>query len=192
MLFVFSDVVPYQEIERQFGWEGATHLLPEVTIVPDSDPFEETREHSRRRALRALEIEELDEKGEAEGAKKEQVPEDKPEEIITPELDEEVVRVYPAHTDVPYSEDFVILEMTKPEYPVYELAQGIEGDVTVEMFIDDEGRVEHAWVLIATGPESFEKASLQAVRRFRFKPPVVNGNNSPMWIRFKIRFRVMS
>jgi len=80
LFFFLSDVVPYREIEKRLGWEGAVELLPEITIIPDNDPFEEILEQSRPRALAALEIEELDEKGPAEGAKREQVPQEKPEE----------------------------------------------------------------------------------------------------------------
>ncbi|MEJ2720885.1 MAG: energy transducer TonB [bacterium] len=192
LLFVFSDIVPYRDIERRLGWEGPMQLLPEITIIPDNDPFEEIREESRPRALTALEIEEFEETGPAEGAKREQVPEDKPDEIVTPELDDEVVRRYPAHTDVPYSEDYVILYVEKPEYPRYELEAGIEGDVTLEILVNEGGRVERVWVLSARGPKSFERASLDAAQRFRFKPPIVEGRPTAMWIRFQIRFRIMS
>ncbi|UCH85008.1 MAG: energy transducer TonB [Candidatus Latescibacterota bacterium] len=192
LLFFFSDVVPYREIEKRLGWEGAMQLLPEITIIPDNDPFEETLEQSRPRAMAALEIEELEEKGPNEGTKREQVPQEEPEEIITPELDDEVVRRYPSHTDVPYSEDYVILQMERPTYPEYELTEGIEGDVTLEILVNDAGRVEKVWVLAARGPKSFEHASIEAARRFLFKPPIVEGRPSPMWIRFQIRFRIMS
>ena len=67
-LFIFSDVVPYDMIEKRFGWEGVTQLLPEITIIPDNDPFEETRRTSKKRAMTALKIEEWDEKGKAPGA----------------------------------------------------------------------------------------------------------------------------
>jgi TonB family protein len=192
LLFIFSDVVPYREIEKRFGWEGAMRLLPEVTIIPDTDPYEETREMSRRRAFAALEIEELDEKGPAEGAKREEIPPEEPEEMITPELEKEIVRHYPAHTDVPYSEDYVILHMERPEYPDYELAEGIEGDVTLEILVNDGGRVERVWILAARGPKSFEHASLEAAKYFRFKPPIVDGRPTALWIRFQIRFRIMN
>lgn len=192
LLFIFSDIVPYRQIERRFGWEGPMQLLPEITIIPDTDPYEDIREESRPRALAALEIEEFEEKGPAEGAKREQIPEDKPDEIVTPELDDEVVRRYPAHTDVPYSEDYVILYVEKPEYPPYELEAGIEADVTLEILVNEGGRVERVYVLAARGPKSFERASLDAAQRFRFKPPIVEGRPTAMWIRFQIRFRIMS
>lgn len=191
-VFVFSDVVPYEVIEKRFGWEGATNVLPEITIIPDNDPFEELRQTSKKRAMTALEIEEWEEKGEAPGAKRQKEPTVKPEDKETPELDKEVVRHYPAHTSVPYSEDYVILHMIKPVYPPYELDNGIEGDVTVEILVNEGGRVEEVFVLVATGPKSFEYATVNAVRKYRFKPPIVDGRSMPMWIRFQIRFRIMS
>jgi len=45
---------------------------------------------------------------------------------------------------------------------------------------------------MATGSSSFEAVSLEAVRQFRFKPPIVDGKPSSMWIRFQIRFRIMN
>ncbi len=191
-IFISSDIVPYEMIEKRFGWEGVTQLLPEITIIPDNDPFEETRRTSKKRAMTALKIEEWDEKGKAPGAKRQQEPEKKPDEKVTPELDEEVVRHYPAHTNIPYSEDYIILNVVKPIYPQYELDNGVEADITVEILVNEGGRVEEVFVLAATGPKSFEYATLVAVRKFRFKPPIVDGQPMPLWIRFKIRFRILS
>lgn len=191
-LFFSTKDVPYRVLEHHFGWEGPTRILPDITIIPDTDPFEEVKKESRHRAMSAIDIEAWDETGPAEGAKKQQRPLEEPEKEITPELDKELVRHYPAHTAVPYSEDFVILHMIKPDYPPEELKNGIEADVTLELLVDDAGRVERAWVLIATGPRSFEQASLEAARQFRFKPPIVDGKTTELWIRFQIRFRIMS
>lgn len=191
LLYSTKDV-SYEVIEQRLGWEGATRLMPEITIIPDTDPFEDVRQESRRRATAAIRIEEWEETGPAEGARTQIKPEEKPEEKVTPDLDEEFVRHYPAHTEIPYSEDYVILYMVKPDYPREELDLGIEGEVTLEILVSSAGSVENAWVLSANGPQSFEAASLDAVRQFRFKPPIVNGIPTEMWIRFQIRFRIMS
>jgi TonB family protein len=192
VLFFSSRDVPYETLERHFGWEGPTRILPDITIIPDTDPFEDTRQESRRRAMAAIDVEEWDETGPAEGAKKRAPAEAEPEEKVSPELDKEMVRHYPAHTAVPYSEDYVIIHMVKPEYPPDELDQGVEGDVTLEILVDVVGVVEAAWVLTANGPQSFESVSLDAIRQFRFKPPIVEGRPSEMWIRFQFRFRIIS
>lgn len=189
-LFWLPTNVAYQVLKIQFGLEGPTRVLPEITLLPGTDPFEDLRQESRYRAMRAFDVEEMEDTGQAEGPRKQQALRDEPEKEITPELDVELARHYPAHTDVSYSEDFVILHMVKPEYPPEELKRGVEGDVTVEILINDGGSVDAAWVLIATGSRSFEKATLDAVHQFRFKPPIVQGKPAPMWIRFEIRFRI--
>lgn len=191
-LFFSTQNVSYRTLQRSFGWEGPTRILPEITIVPDTDPFEDLREESRRRAVAALDIEEWEETGPAEGARKQVPLIDAPEEKVSVEPGKDLVRHYPARTAVPYSEEYVILHMVKPDYPPQELSDGVEGDVTVELLVDIAGVVEGAWILAATGPRSFERASLDAARQFRFKPPVVDGKPSEMWIRFQIRFRIIS
>ena len=191
ILFITSDVVPYSEIEKRLGWEGETRLLPNITIIPDEDFYEDMREDSRLRTLAVMEVQVLDETGPSEGGVRQDIPPKEPEETISPELDLAEIRHHPAHTDVPYSEEYVILHMVQPEYPPNELLEGIEGDVTIEILVNEEGRVENAWVLAAMGPKSFEYASLAAVRQFRFKPPTENGHPVPMWIRFQVRFRLV-
>lgn len=190
LLFFTSDIVPYRELEKRIGWEGETRLLPNITIVPDEATFEEMREKSQRRTMTSMELEILDETGPAEGSQR-QTPTREPEEVEKPELEVADVRHYPVHTDVPYSEEYVILHMVQPEYPPQELLQGIEGEVTVELLINEEGEVENAWVLSSLGPKAFETASLKAVKQFRFKPPVQNGEPIQMWIRFQVRFRLV-
>jgi TonB family protein len=191
LLFVSSDVVPYSEIERRIGWEGEIRLLPHITILPDDDPFEDLRTASAVKTMSSMDLQLLNEKGPAEGGLKQEVPSERPEKLTSPELDLSDVRHYPANTDVPYSEDYVILFMVRPEYPPAELLDGIEGDVTVEILVNEEGTVENAWILAAVGPKNFEHASLAAVKQFRFKPPTRNGKPVPMWIRFQVRFRLV-
>jgi TonB family protein len=191
-----TENVPKEVLQLQFGWEGPTRVLPEITLIPGVEAFEESREESRYRATTVVEVEdeELEDEGEKEMVtrKIKQIPREEPDETVSPELEDEQVRTYPAHTSASYSEDYVILNMTRPEYPAEELKHGIEGDVTVELFVNDGGAVENAWVTMATGSSSFEAVSLEAVRQFRFKPPIVDGKPSSMWIRFQIRFRIMN
>jgi TonB family protein len=191
LLFFTSDVVPYSEFERRIGWEGPIRLLPDITIIPDNDPFEDMRETSVLKTMASLDIQMLDETGPNEGPLKQEIPVKYPDYFTAPQPELAEVRHYPANTDVPYSEDYVILHMVQPEYPPQELLEGIEGDVTVEILVNENGVVENAWILSAVGPESFEHSSLAAVRQFRFKPPMENGKPLPMWIRFQVRFRLL-
>jgi protein TonB len=189
MLFMTSDLVPLDNLRKNFGWEGQVRLLPEITIIPDRDPYEDPREASRLRVMTSVDLDIVDE-GPEEGGNVTKKPK-RPDTETTPQLDEKEIRHYPAHTDVPYSEDYVILHMVQPDYPPAELIAGVEADVTVEILVNEGGSVEDAWVLVADGPRSFEEASLEAVRQFIFKPPTQQGKPVPMWIRFQIRFRLI-
>ena len=80
--------------------------------------------------------------------------------------------------------------MVQPEYPIYELTNGIEGSVTVEMFVNENGRVEMASVVSSIGPEAFEKSSVKAVKQFVFQPPRKGDESTSMWIKFLIKFRI--
>ncbi|MFQ5511285.1 MAG: energy transducer TonB [Candidatus Krumholzibacteriia bacterium] len=191
LIFVTSDVVPYSELEERFGWEGETRILPNITILPDDDPFEDIRRDSRLAAMASMDVDLIEERAESEGGENTPVKPKDPEPLAQPEFDDADIRHYPAHTDVSYSENYVILHMVQPEYPPFELLQGIEGDVTVELLVNEEGMVENAWILAVLGPKSFEEASLAAVRQFRFRPPTQNGKPVPMWIRFQVRFRLL-
>ena len=192
LLFLTSDVVDYEALEKHLGWEGAVQLLPQITIIPDTDVYEDMRETSRLKTMSSMDVDLIKEKADAEGGDDQPVKSEKKDETQAPELDLSEVVHDPTHTDVSYSEDYVILHMVQPEYPPRELLEGIEGDVTVEILVDEDGHVENAWVLLADGPKAFQEASLEAVRQFRFKPPTENGKPIPMWIRFQVRFRLVS
>jgi len=68
----------------------------------------------------------------------------------------------------------------RPVYPQRAITRGIEGHVLVQFSIDELGRVVDARVLEAQPRGVFERAALQAVERFRYKPRVVNGEPIPV------------
>jgi len=61
-----------------------------------------------------------------------------------------------------------------PQYPVRMAQRGIEGWVTVELTIGEDGSVIEAKV-VASSNSGFERAALQAVRKWKYKPQIVNG-----------------
>jgi TonB family protein len=68
----------------------------------------------------------------------------------------------------------------RPEYPAYELQQGIEGKVVVQLLIDESGRV--ADVKFVSGSESFRAAIMAVVWRWRFSPAVDEGKPLKVWV----------
>ena len=189
-LFLFSDRLSLSEIEKAIGWKGELRLLPEVTILPDTDPFSSPEEQSELSAMSSLDLDLADAPDLIEPRKVEQDQPNEEEPLDIPQDDLLNVPSIPKKTEIPYSDTYVILKMIEPEYPPPELAAGVEGNVTVELFVNDQGRVEQATVLSAIGPRSFQESSLRAVRQFLFQPPIENGRPTPMRIKFLIKFRI--
>jgi TonB family protein len=190
LLFITSDMVPPTVLDKTFGWKGALQVLPDITIIPGGETFESFPRERQLRTMSSINLEVFEEMSEAEAGERDNIYRDEPEIPIPPEEGLDVVRTYEAHTSVPYSEDYVILNMVQPEYPIRELLDGVEGDVTVELLVNENGKVEKAWVLSAIGPRSFEKSSLRAVEKFVFQTPMEYGLPTSMWIRFHIKFRI--
>lgn len=77
----------------------------------------------------------------------------------------------------------------KMNYPKVALQRGVEGRVTVQMIVDEEGRVRDAVVLKGIGSGCDEEA-LRVVRRARFEPAEVDGKpvaaQHALWVQFKV------
>lgn len=188
-LFLVSDRIPFRQIERRVGWEGEIHLLPEITIIPDDDDVVSEDRQQRLDVMTSVNLD-LTENGDLPRSAEHDAERPDDAEDVKVALDEYDVRTVQAARDVSYSQDYVILKMVEPTYPPEELREGVEGNVTVQLFVNEKGRVERVSVLSAIGPESFELASLDAVRQFVFQPPVQNGKPTSMWIKFLIKFRI--
>jgi len=175
------------------GYEGPMRLMPDITIIDNKGLESELfSEEKHRMTLQEVEIfSENEEKVEEENPVTSTAPEKKQEEEMIDEISGiDYLRTYASHTDVPYRQDFVILSMVEPEYPEDAFRRRVEGYVLVEVYVDESGRVAEARVIRAQGLQSFENASLEAVRRFLFRPVVENGVPQPFWISFLISFRL--
>jgi len=64
-----------------------------------------------------------------------------------------------------------------PVYPDAARAEGIEGQVTVRYDVSAEGTVINPQVIQAEPGGVFDQAALDAVSRWRFRPPVIDGQN---------------
>lgn len=69
----------------------------------------------------------------------------------------------------------VILSRSEPVYPPTAARRGVEGWVRLQFTVNAEGRVQDAAVVAAQPPNLFDRAALQAVQQWRFKPRRVNG-----------------
>lgn len=71
--------------------------------------------------------------------------------------------------------DAVPLVRVSPQYPPSAMLRGIEGWVQLEFTITTAGTVRDAKVVEADPEGYFEKAALNAVARYKYKPKIVDG-----------------
>ncbi|GAB4257755.1 MAG: hypothetical protein Kow0065_07220 [Methylomicrobium sp.] len=69
----------------------------------------------------------------------------------------------------------VVVSRVLPNYPRRARDRGIEGWVKLEVVVSPRGDVSSAKVLSAEPKGVFERAALEAIRRWRFKPAYQNG-----------------
>ena len=71
--------------------------------------------------------------------------------------------------------DFLPLYRAMPEYPSSAARRGQEGRVLLELTVTAEGRTRDIRVVEADPPGVFERAAIEAARRFRYAPRFVDG-----------------
>ncbi|MDH4036676.1 MAG: TonB family protein [Candidatus Krumholzibacteria bacterium] len=180
------------EIFKFVGWRGELELVPKITIIPDTPSPNTTPTESGQTTEGAIKLDLAEVPGDFEA----NPPRIQSENVkkLAPVFDD-LSRVpaikEPEREAAPYSDQFVILHQVDPRYPPRELAEGIEGTVTVELVVDEGGRVSDAYVLSALGPASFQESALEAVRQFEFQPLTdAKGQPTAMRVKFQIKFRV--
>jgi len=66
-----------------------------------------------------------------------------------------------------------IVTQTKPQYPTQAMAAHIQGEVVLHAVIDKEGKISEVQVL--SGDDLLGQSALEAVRQWRYKPMLVDG-----------------
>ena len=84
--------------------------------------------------------------------------------------------------------DILPTTRVEPVYPPRALRAGIEGTVTVEFTITTDGSVRDLEIVKADPPDIFDRAVLNAVKRWKFNPETENGNPVEQRARQEIRF----
>lgn len=69
-----------------------------------------------------------------------------------------------------------------PEYPYVAKRNRVEGRVVVRMLVNTEGRAQDLSVYSSTPAGVFDKAALNAARRWRFKPGRYRGEAVDTWV----------
>lgn len=77
-----------------------------------------------------------------------------------------------------------------PQWPRQALEEGTEGFVRVEVLIGTDGATKDARVLESAPGRLFVRNALRAVRRWKFKPRIVDGTPVERWATTTIEFRM--
>ena len=80
-----------------------------------------------------------------------------------------------------------VAEPATPEYPADAKAQGISGEVVLELDLSAEGTVLAARMVRPAG-RGFDEAALAAGKRLRFSPAEIDGNPAAVTIEYRFRF----
>ncbi|MDZ7859809.1 MAG: TonB family protein [Candidatus Krumholzibacteriota bacterium] len=75
-----------------------------------------------------------------------------------------------------------------PEYP-----EGVDkdfnGQVILNLYVSKEGKVMEVELLEGLSTEGFNRKAVQAARKMRFTPGLVNGQPEAMWLKITIKFQ---
>lgn len=82
------------------------------------------------------------------------------------------------------------LSPSRPEYPTTLKAQGIEGDVVVQVDIAADGRVTNVGIVRSSGHPAFDDAAKRAAARERFGPAMRDGKPVAFTLTYSYRFRI--
>jgi TonB family protein len=77
-----------------------------------------------------------------------------------------------------------LLHGERPEYPRRAIEQRVEGDVQVEMTLNDRGEVSDARVL--SGPEELRRATLESVLGWHYSPAALASTTTYATVRFRV------
>ena len=89
-----------------------------------------------------------------------------------------------------FDTDVVALRKVDPKYPTKAVQAGLEGYVIMDVYIDATGSVTKASVIESKPKRIFERAALQAVKRYKFQPKMIDGKPQPQRAKQKIVFRL--
>jgi TonB family protein len=94
--------------------------------------------------------------------------------------------------DVEYDEPPVIIKTVRPKYPKEASEAKIEGDVTLLVYIDENGDVRKALIYSSPSFEPLEEAAKKAALDCKFKPATYRGKPVGLWYEVVMEFRLPS
>ena len=82
----------------------------------------------------------------------------------------------------------LLVRQVNPQYPAMAREMRVEGDVVLEAVIGENGTVRD--LKAVSGPAMLVGPAIQAVRQWRYKPYLLNGQPVEVETQIKLRFRL--
>ena len=95
-----------------------------------------------------------------------------------------------ATPDIAGSIDTSSKAMNPPQYPPAALRAGIEGTVYLIVDVDANGNVTNVTVEKSSRNRDLDRAAMQAARKWRFNPAVINGQKAASRVRVPVDFNL--
>ena len=83
-----------------------------------------------------------------------------------------------------------IIKQVAPKYPKAARIAGIEGQVVVKLMVDKTGAVSECQISKTSGHAELDKAALEAVKQYRFKPAMQGDNAVATWVAVPVIFKL--
>ena len=93
---------------------------------------------------------------------------------------------------IPYDDPPRPVTPIKPVYPDIAQEAGIEGQVLVQCFIDEKGRVKETIVVKGIPNTGLNESAVQALRKTRFRPAKQRERPVGVWITIPINFKLQN
>lgn len=83
-----------------------------------------------------------------------------------------------------------IINKTQPLYPAIARAAGVSGTVTLHAFISKNGTIEN--LSVVSGPEMLRSSAVEAVKQWRYRPYLLNGDPTEVDTTITVNFTIGS
>lgn len=87
------------------------------------------------------------------------------------------------------SSEAQVVVHVKPKYPAKANRRNIEGDVTVEFFVNEQGKAVNPTVIFSEPKNIFDRAVIKSVMKMKFKPAMENGVFVERKFTYRVEFR---
>ena len=85
-----------------------------------------------------------------------------------------------------------LLNDIKPNYPLQARDKGIQGDVELNILVNQKGKVEQAKIVESSGYKVLDEATLEYASKLLFKPYLVDDKPQSVWVKWKVNFKTNS